>query len=154
VLRWPIKASLIEYVRALPDGRIDLADGVRMLDGPDGTEFEWRVCVGDGPTSSITFPGRIRFFGHRGLMDVRLESLRLEGDGRTLGLSVEEGAALVPQRSIIAQLATYESLDRPDLDVHGVPVLTFDGSRIFEAYQIGQRMDRLRLYAEDKETSQ
>ena len=63
-LVWGVKASLLDYVRGMPDGAVEL-DGPR--ESPDGFVF----AAADGPEDGIRrFKGSVTLTGHSGMMRV------------------------------------------------------------------------------------
>lgn len=73
-LHWGIKASFLDYVMRMPDGRGWLAEGAAPSDSgvfvfePDGPDFDRR----DGEVRTLRFRGDVRFSAHAGLMFVRI----------------------------------------------------------------------------------
>ncbi len=67
-LVWGVKASLLEYTRGMPDGRVEAADGAAATDA--GFTFP--------PAGEpLAFRGSVTFTGHGGMMRVVLADPRL-----------------------------------------------------------------------------
>lgn len=59
-LRWGIKTSLLRYVRDMPDGRVEAANGAAAVEG--GFVF--------GSAGGLAFRGTVTLTGHHGMMRV------------------------------------------------------------------------------------
>lgn len=70
-MTWPIKLSLLAYVRGMPDGRVEVSDGAEET--ASGFVF---------PGEGTSFRGAVTLIGHNGMMRVRIADPALvEGDG-------------------------------------------------------------------------
>lgn len=73
-LHWGIKASFIDYVMRLPDGRGSVSAGAApsgsqvFVFAPDGPGFDVR----EGVVRTLRFRGDVRFSGHAGMLFLRI----------------------------------------------------------------------------------
>lgn len=77
-LAWAVKHSFVSYVRSLPDGQIQVADGAATTS--DGEFYFPLVNVtqtADG-LLSVQFGGVVTFTGHHGLLTVELRRPRID----------------------------------------------------------------------------
>lgn len=88
-LRWGLKASFIDYVRRMPDGRGAVGDGAVPV-GEADLFFELDHPL-DGRTG-WKFRGDVRFTGHFGMLFIRIARPQLDLDGDTLVLTIEDPA--------------------------------------------------------------
>jgi len=85
-LRWGIKASFLEYLQRMPDGKGLLGDGAvpvgtnEILFPPEHTG--WRPSPDGVPDRFWAFHGDVRFSGHFGMLFVRVAfpALTLRGE--------------------------------------------------------------------------
>lgn len=68
-LTWGVKESLMRYVRTLADGRIEVSDGAEST-GYGAFRFPLVEDAGE----VLRYGGRLRWYGHGGLMDATLSS--------------------------------------------------------------------------------
>lgn len=117
-LHWPVKRSLVDYVRAQPDGRVEAGDGAREVDGA----FVF-AAAGSG-----RFRGRVVLTAHHGMLRVVLADPSLEPAEAPTQLWIDDGQGRLP----FAALA-------PD----GSATLTADGADLFMAgpYDEGTALD-------------
>ncbi|MFC7432050.1 MULTISPECIES: HtaA domain-containing protein [unclassified Agrococcus] len=134
-LVWRIKASLIDYVRGMPDGEVLLDDGVAETAGgfafpPLGTEG-----------GVLRFGGCVTFQGHSGMMHVELSepSLTPVGDGWRLEFADPDAP------TVRLHFADVASMTRGDDDGarHGAgTTLAADGADLFFGpYEQGTPLD-------------
>ena len=136
-MRWAVKESFIEYVRALEDGSIDAFDGAEWEDGAFVFPGE---ASGDG---GVSFTGGVRFRGFAGMLDVRLAEPMIEGDGAGMRLTALVGPESIAARAPIATLDATEQ-PRAGESWTATPKLTFEGVRIFgDVYQVGAELAQL-----------
>lgn len=83
-LEWAIKPSFVAYVEALPDGGVELEDGVTRTE--EGA-FVFPGVVG----TDLAFRGAVRFHGHAGVLDVTIADPRVEPTGSTADLTIALG---------------------------------------------------------------
>jgi hypothetical protein len=77
VLRWPVRASFLRYVAALPDARASVSEGARLTT-EDPQVVVYPADPGAGTPSVLAFRGDLRLSGHGGLLFVRLAEPRIE----------------------------------------------------------------------------
>lgn len=118
-LHWSVKRSLVDYVRAQPDGRIDVSDGAREEDGA----FVF-PALGGG-----RFTGRVVLTAHHGMLRVALGEPSLEPAEAPSELWIDDGQGRLPFAA---------------LDSDGTATLTADGADLFMAgpYEEGTALDR------------
>jgi hypothetical protein len=120
-LVWGVKASLLGYVRGMPDGEV-LLDGV--TEEPEGFVFPEDEGGDDG---GLGFRGSVTLVGHGGMMHVALAdpALTPDGDGwmlsitdpddATLRLSFARVAALTDEGGVLRGSGTVLTPDGADL---------------------------------------
>jgi hypothetical protein len=143
-LRWGLKASFVDYVRRMPDGKGSVGDGAVPVGSHD--LFYSYDAEASGP-SVWAFRGDVRFSGHYGMLFVRVAHPRLELDGAAAVLTIEdphaqEGAARVPL--VTATLQQVET--RGDTEVWGSNdvALTAAGVQLFnDVYAEGEPFEPL-----------
>lgn len=84
-LRWPVRASFLRYLAALPDARASVSDGAALT--PDDPQLViYPADPGASSDTILAFRGDLRLSGHRGLLFVRLADPWIEIDvsGRSL----------------------------------------------------------------------
>lgn len=118
-LHWAIKRSLIDYVRAQPDGTVELVDGASEVDG----KF---LFPATGPG---TFRGGVVLTAHHGMLRVTLRDPSLDPAEAPTELWLDDGQG----RLAFAKLAA-----------DGSARLTLDGADLFMAgpYGPGTELDR------------
>lgn len=119
-LTWPIKTSFLDYVRALPDGRIEATGGAEEL----SVGFVFAES-GDVRPDRLDYRGHVTIAAHDGAMDVLLAdpSIIHEAGEAWLECTTREGRLRVARLldcPPIAELAA--GGDIPDV------ALTIDGS--------------------------
>jgi hypothetical protein len=132
-LVWGVKASLLTYVRGMPDGAV-LLDGV--TEGPDGFVFPEDEGGDDG---GLGFRGTVTLDGHGGMMHVALAdpALTPDGDGWMLSIADPDDATV---RLSFARVSTISD-DDGVLRGSGT-VLTADGADLFFGpYTAGTPLD-------------
>lgn len=124
-LQWGIKASLIAYVTAMSDGRVEL-DGARST--PRGFVFPAADDAGDG---FLRFRGSVTLSGHDGMMHVRFGEpwlVPLTAGGWMLSLADDGGGP--GGRLDFARLARFDADDDGLARGRGT-ALTADGADLF-----------------------
>lgn len=83
-LVWAIKASLLQYVRDMPDGAIDTSGGATAR----GEAFAF-PAAGEDADGTLRFAGAVTLTGHSGMMRVVVADPRLvpAGDGWRLTIA-------------------------------------------------------------------
>ncbi|MFC7876306.1 HtaA domain-containing protein [Isoptericola sp. NPDC057391] len=132
---WGVKASLVQYTQAMPDGRVETADGV------EATAAGFRFPPADEP---LAFRGSVTFTGHGGMMRVVLADPRLVETADGWDLTVRDDG--VPGGRL--RFATLEAL-APDADGGRRATrtrLTADGADLFFGpYVEGTQLDDPRV---------
>lgn len=97
-LVWPIKGSLIGYVRGMSDGRVELDGGAQERDGA------FVFPAADAPGQ---FAGSVTFLGHNGMMRVLIADpwLRADGSGAVLSIADPDDPST---RLDFARIATFD----------------------------------------------
>lgn len=83
-LLWGIKASLLDYVRRMPDGAITTSDGASQTDG--GFLFPSR----DDASADLAFCGAVTLRGHSGMMRVVITNPSLVQVGDAWWLEIDD----------------------------------------------------------------
>jgi hypothetical protein len=143
ILRWGVKQSFREYVRAIDDGSEDTSAPAYMQNG----EFCFPQSEGDG---GLCFTGRATLSAYRGMLGVTIIDPRIEAYNNALVLSIVEptSRSVPPSRRIVCTLTPRESTaaDEQILDAH----LTDAGTVLFDdVYQPGTRMDPVTVVGAD-----
>ncbi|MFG1608011.1 HtaA domain-containing protein [Actinoplanes sp. NPDC049265] len=99
-LTWAIRASFLDYIAALSDGRAVLSDGARVTPG-EGIVFPVRDADVSGGVGRVSTRGAVRFFGHGGALDIRIADPELELGDSSGSITVESPAG----PSVIARFA-------------------------------------------------
>lgn len=87
-LRWGVKASFIQYVRGMPDGRAAVGDGAV----PVGTdEIFFTLDPAAASAATWAFRGDLRFTGHYGMLFVRIARPWLVVEGGSATMTIEAG---------------------------------------------------------------
>ncbi|MGO3153886.1 MAG: HtaA domain-containing protein [Galactobacter sp.] len=142
-LVWRIKASFVDYIEAMPDGRVHVSDGARSTD--DGFFFP---SAGTDNAGTESFSGTVSFNGHHGLLCINItDPTVLAATGsrpRTIEIAdtISPGGRLqlarlvsVPEAAPSAATRTYQ------------PRLTDAGSDLFfERYPAGTVLDNLVIH--------
>lgn len=85
-LAWSVMSRFIDYIRAMGDGVIELTDGASELDG----RFMFPLGAFDREAGGevYRFRGGVRFSGHYGMLDLRVEDpwIRLMDGGAVLSI--------------------------------------------------------------------
>lgn len=76
-LRWPVRASFLEYVAGLHDGRASVSEGA-TLTADDPQLVVYPADPEHTGESVLAFRGDLRLGGHSGLLFVRLAHPRIE----------------------------------------------------------------------------
>lgn len=131
-LVWPIKASLLEYVRGMSDGAVH-------LDGVEESARGYVFPASAGETSGHRFTGSVRLRGHGGLLDVLFRDPAIEprGDGWVLTIAdPDDPAQRVP-------FATLDALEPAAGELRGRGTrLTAPGADFFFGpYTLGTPFD-------------
>ncbi|MFJ9387786.1 HtaA domain-containing protein [Nocardioides sp. NPDC101246] len=94
-LRWGIKASFVDYVRRMPDGKGSVGDGaVPVGTGDLFYSYDPAASSTGGDGHQVwAFRGDVRFSGHYGMLFVRIAHPRLEVDGSRAVLTIEDPEA-------------------------------------------------------------
>lgn len=132
-LTWGIKASLLDYVRGMPDGSVELADGASEAAG--AFRFPADVASGD----PLAFRGAVRLTGHGGMMRVTIAdpSIVQTADGWALEIADPDDAELRLRFATIARF---------DGDRATGTALTEDGADLFFGpYAQGTPLDDPRI---------
>ena len=131
-LAWAVKASLLGYVRGMPDGRIEL-DGVTE----QGEGFVFPAADAD----SGRFTGTVTLLGHGGMMRVVLADpwLTPQGDGAVLSIADPDDPTV---RLDFARIARFDGAAATGT------TLTIDGADLFFGpYTEGTELDDPRIIA-------
>ena len=142
-LRWPVRASFLRYVAALPDGRASVSEGA-ALTADDPQLVVYPVDPGATTPDVLAFAGDLRLGGHGGLLFVRLAAPRIEfGAGAEAVLSVddpltEDGSGPRMRLATLTVQATESGWTGTNVR------LTADGVGLFNhVYQAGEAFDDL-----------
>ncbi|KAF0956797.1 HtaA domain-containing protein [Rhodococcus sp. T7] len=88
-LRWGIKASFLDYIARMPDGRGTVSDGARPTEHNEMVfEPAPEVAAPAGVDRFMAFRGDVRFGGHFGMLFVRIADPWVTVRGRTADLTV------------------------------------------------------------------
>lgn len=154
-LEWPIKRSLVDYVRGMAEGTCvceggvaELRPGVFRFPLDSGNDFDERRATG-----TLRFQGSLHFRGHHGLLSVVITDPWLECTAEGTRLSIVDPARL-PDRTRRKVFATLEIVGLT-ADEEGRkalhwsdsgPRLTDWGAMLFhDAYPEGTKLDPLRV---------
>lgn len=131
-LVWGVKASLLDYVRGMPDGAVTL-DGVRESD--DGFVFRSAEAPDDGIRRFI---GSVTLTGHSGMMRVVIAHPWIAVDAGELSIADPDDPTV---RLAFARIAELEPDDDGALRARGT-TLTADGADLFFGpYREGTALD-------------
>lgn len=146
VLRWAIRSSFRDYVKALPDGREVLSDGA--VDLADGRiAFPGSIGSQDGSPRRYVFGGSVTFTGHGGLLDVELRAPQIElvTGGRSTVTVLDRAT----QRWAIAAFTEWRDVDK-GLQV-AAPRLTWTGATALGGvYEAGDHLDPFEISLSDR----
>lgn len=119
-LVWGVKASLLGYVRGMPDGRVEVSDGAAA--DPGGFAFP-------SAGGALEFRGAVTLTGHGGMMRVVLADPRLVETDGGWELTVRDDEA--PSGRL--RFATIDALTPDDGDGRAATGtrLTADGADLF-----------------------
>ena len=138
-LRWGLKASFVDYVRRMPDGRGSVGDGALPV-GQGDLFFEF-----DGPLDESrgwSFRGDVRFSGHMGMLFVRIARPQVTLSGDTFTLSVEDPAGVEDAPRLLLVTGTIRRVESPsgtDVWLSEDVRLTAAGAEVFnDAYAEGE----------------
>ncbi|WP_129659784.1 HtaA domain-containing protein [Rothia uropygialis] len=149
-LNWGLKTSFRNYISGgIAKGKWDLSS----VGYSNGT-YNWSNGSGkfENGKGSVSFPGSVRFTGHKGILDLKISNLRLDIDGAKGTLY-----ATVSSNNMEGKNKDYGEVALADVDVSGLKVeggkisldggktnLTKVGSEAFaDFYQPGQELDPL-----------
>lgn len=135
-LVWGVKASLLRYVRGMPDGTV-LLEGV--VESADGFVFPGAETTAD---DILRFTGCATLTGHGGMMRVVIADPWISVQARELSIADPDDPS---QRLTFARVATIEP--SPDGALHGQgTTLTADGADLFFGpYREGTTLDDPRV---------
>lgn len=136
-LLWGLKASFVEYISSLPDGRIDASEGVWQV----RNNFAFPVSEQPNmPETELHFMGSVCFVGHGSMMKLDLVDPHLEEHGEKILLSVADQSAT---RRPLAELSEVDVIT-----IFGIVKtifearLTEEGSALFNGqYKAGQILE-------------
>lgn len=155
-LRWGIKASFVEYVRRMPDGKGSVGDGAVPV-GTGDLFYEYDAAASEeGDTTVWAFRGDARFSGHYGMLFVRIAHPRLEVTGESAVLTIEdpqarEGASRVPL--VTAALQHVDTRDGTAVWGSDNVALTPEGVELFnDVYAAGEPFEPLVVQIPDRGT--
>lgn len=148
-LRWGIKASFVDYVRRMPDGKGSVGNGaVPIGAGEIFYSYDAAASTTDDDGRQVwAFRGDVRFSGHFGMLFVRIAHPRLEVDGSRSVLTIEdpearEDAPRVPL--VTARLQQVPSEDGAVVWGADEVALTAEGVALFnEVYAEGEPFEPL-----------
>ncbi|WP_206447201.1 HtaA domain-containing protein [Agrococcus sp. KRD186] len=124
-LRWGIKASLLGYVRGMPDGAVTLAGGAEEVEG--GFRFP---AAGD-----LAFRGTVTLTGHSGMMRVVIADPAIVGGDGDWALEIADPDE-APARLRFATLSGFDGVRATGA------ALTEDGADLFFGpYERGTPLD-------------
>lgn len=135
-LHWAIKPSFVAYIEALPDGGVELLDGV--ICGADGV-FVFPASEAAG---ELEFTGAVRFRGHQGVLDVTIREPRIESVDGAIRVTVAVGAERVHFATATGPLLSEDDdLSTPAL------AATDDGAALLGGvYQPGTELEPFHVY--------
>ncbi|KAA9089716.1 HtaA domain-containing protein [Microbacterium radiodurans] len=135
-LLWAIKASLLDYVRGMPDGRVDLAGGAR--EESSGAFSFPAAPSSQADAADLRFSGSVTLTGHSGMMRVVIADPHLARIGDGWALTIDDGTG---ERLHFADVAGLD--DRADGSRVGrSTLLTADGAELFFGpYRAGTALD-------------
>jgi hypothetical protein len=144
-LRWGIKASFIDYVRRMPDGKGSVGDGaVPVGTGDLFYEYDAEASTAD---AVLAFRGDVRFSGHFGMLFVRIANPRLELDGSSAVLTIDDPDARADAPRVPLVTARMQHVGTRDgTQVWGSDdvALTAEGVALFnEVYPAGEPFEPL-----------
>jgi hypothetical protein len=129
VLVWAVKDSLVGYVRAMADGRIEL----------DGTDDRGDAFAFPATGTPGRFSGRVTFSGHHGMMRVVIAEPWIEPAADEWMLSIADPDD-PDQRLPFARIARFDGVTASGT------VLTADGADLFFGpYREGTQLDDPRV---------
>jgi hypothetical protein len=144
-LRWGLKASFIDYVRRMPDGKGSVGDGAVPVG--DGELFYEYDAAASTAGEVLAFRGDVRFSGHFGMLFVRVAHPRIELDGSTATLTIADPEARPDAPRVPLVTGTLRHLDsQGEVEVWGSDdvVLTAAGVELFnEVYAEGEPFEPL-----------
>jgi hypothetical protein len=139
-LVWGIKASLLGYVRGMPDGAVTLSGGAEEVDG--GFRFPAADAAGHtGADAPLAFRGAVTLTGHGGMLRVTIADPALvdTGDGWVLEIADPDDPGI---RLRFATLAGFDGERATGA------ALTEDGADLFFGpYERGTAVDDPRVVA-------
>ncbi len=144
-LRWGIKASFVDYVRRMSDGRGSVGDGAM----PVGTGDLFYEYDADASVAGkvLAFRGDVRFTGHFGMLFVRIAHPRIELDGSAAVLTIEDPQAQADAPRVPLVTGTLRHVGTQDgTEVWGSDdaVLTAEGVALFnDVYAVGEAFEPL-----------
>ncbi|MGD9959225.1 HtaA domain-containing protein [Nocardioides sp.] len=97
-LSWGIKASFLDYIERLPDGRVSLTDGAAAAESGWVFPPDPRVGAPDGIDADgfLAFRGGIRFAGHHGMLVVDIVDPWISVRGNEATLTIAGAGARLP----------------------------------------------------------
>jgi hypothetical protein len=143
-LRWGLKASFLDYIVRMPDGRISAEAGAAWL----GRELFFGFDADRSqPGRLLAFRGQVRFTGHFGFLSVRLTDpvVHLDSDRSRLTVAgpVDSGERIdivsfrIERKAILDDRAAYRGID---VQLHPAAVELFN-----DVYRPGERFEDLTL---------
>lgn len=144
-LHWGIKASFLEYIAGMSDGRGTVSDGATPMDG-NIMVFEHSPGV-ERPASLaadrfLAFRGDVRFAGHSGMLFVRIADpwVAITGDQAEMTVLDPYKPDEDPRLPLVRFTLTPQE-SRGDLEILWAPEvrLTVEGTALFnDVYQPGE----------------
>lgn len=148
-LRWGIKASFVDYVRRMPDGKGSVGNGAVPIGAGDlfySYDAEASTTRDDG-RQIWAFRGDVRFSGHFGMLFVRIAHPRIEVDSAWSVLTIEdpEGREDAPRVPLVtARPRQVPGKDGVVVWVADEVALTAEGVALFnEVYAEGEPFEPL-----------
>lgn len=151
-LHWGIKASFLEYVARMPDGRGTVSDGATPIDG-NIMVFEMATAVEPpAPQTAdrlLSFRGDVRFGGHMGMLFVRIADPWIAITAHQAEMTVLD--PFQPDEDLRLPLVRFTltpTRAAEDVEVlYAAEVrLTVEGTRLFnDVYPTGELFEPLRI---------
>lgn len=130
-LVWGVKASLIDYIRSLPDGSVEMSDGAVAT----GAGFRFAQSERGG----LRFTGTVTLTAHNGMLHIVIADPELQPDGAGLLLTIadpDDPTLRLPFGQAAGMQATTEG------DRCTGTTLTEDGADLFFGpYEAGTPLD-------------
>jgi hypothetical protein len=152
-MAWGVKTSLLSYLGALPDTRIELGPGSgQLLDGRFYFSVDPSVTTSseeEARASTYRFRGAVRFRAHAGMLDVTVSDPHLEdvGEGTwAMSIATWRGGEWVRTRFVTCRLIEPTPQDSEVISLRFTAALADGAQELFdETYAVGEPFDDVEL---------